>query len=498
MTNNSSKARAIRAFAVCLTLLLLLPLLAACMSGGNAEDEEERTLRIAYMYGDSNYDDYMRTQYTDIFQFTHKNITIELVPAVDWSKRRYDQPQEEGVPYKEPNPLEEMKKLMEGDNPPDLVFLGYDELAQLSTENLLQPLEPYIEKDEINLDEFVPSVINGLKAVGDNKLYALAPTFSSSALLYNKALFTDAGVEIPEDNMTWDQIWDLARRVSKGEGADRVYGFSFDRSYWSDLFWAMDTYVAPLGLRLYDENAEKMLVDDDQWEQVWKSLTALKKEKLMPEPIDHGQNMDRRPSPLDGDAFLSGKLAMTVTNYNQLSELISANNNAAAMEGFTPIEWDVVTLPTHDVAPGVGGFMYMDPIMAIPANAANSDDAWEFIKFLNSKEWAELKSRSLNSLVSRKEYIKPKDGMDYNIAAFYTLTPARSVMNNNNPELDPMVRQRLWEVNNIGQMKLNEVINNNKDVREALKEWQTQGDALLKQIKENPNPQPMETDGIKF
>jgi len=346
MKTNSS--RAIRMLAVCLTLLLLIPMLAACMSGNKADNQEERTLRIAYMYGDSNYDDYMRTQYTDIFQFTHKNITIELVPAVDWSKRRYEQ-RDEGVPFKEPNPLEEMKKLMESDNPPDLVFLGYDELAQLTSENMLSPLEPYIQKDDINLDDFVPSVINGLKAVGDGKLYALAPTFSSSALLFNKKPFTDAGVDFPTDNMTWEQIWNLARQVSKGEGEERVYGFSFDRSYWSDLFWAMDTYIAPLELRVYDDNAEKMLVDDDQWEKAWKELAALKNEKLMPEPIDWSKHQDRKPSPLDGDAFLSGKLAMTVTNYNQLSELISANNNAANIEGFEPIEWDVVTLPTHEV-----------------------------------------------------------------------------------------------------------------------------------------------------
>lgn len=484
---------------VSLTLILVLSMLAACTKQGGSKDTERRTLRIAYMYGDSSYDDYMRTQLTDLYAFSNKNIDIEFIPAVDYGKRRY-QSYNPDEPYVEPNPIDEMKALIEGDNPPDIILSGFEELQLLIEDNMLQALEPYIEKDEFDIEGLVPSVINGIKEAGNGKLYALSPTFSSSALIYNKAIFNERNVSYPQDGMSWTEIFDLARMVSYGEGQDRVYGFSFTRSYWDDLFNSLDIYVSPLQLQVTDEMAEQMLVDSDQWEKAISDLIRLKQERILPEPPEYTEDFWSRPNPYSSDAFMSGHLAMSITNYNSLNEIISANNNADLIEGYTPIEWDVVTLPTHDDAPGLGGTIYMDPILSISAKAQNTEDAWDFIKFINGKKWAELKSRSLNMLVSHKEFIKPSDGLDYNIAAFYTLTPVKSSMNFNHLKVDPKIRQNIWQINSIGYQKIREITEEDKDVRQALQEWAVEGNAVLKQARENmdsgggigiPMPMPM-------
>lgn len=472
---------------ILLSLALLLPVLAACTSSDSGDDEESRVLRIGYMSGDSGYDDYMRTQYTDLFEFTHSHIDIELVPAVDWSKQRF-QTATEGEPYKEPNYLEAMKELIQSDNPPDLVFVDYDVLGALTQDNMLQPLESFIQEDEFSVEGIVPTVLNGIKAQGDNKLYALAPTFSTSALIYNRAIFDEQGVAYPTDQMSWDDIFNLARQLSYGEGEERVYGFGFSRYAYEDLFYGMDAYIAPLQLRIMDDAAESMLVDSDAWERAWDKLIELKQEKVLPEPPEMSFEGDtpRMINPFEGDAFLSGKLAMSIIHYSQLSEIIAANDNAQNLENFTPIQWDVVTMPVHEEAPDVGGFISMDPIMGIAANAQNPEDAWEFIKFHNSDEWAELKSRSMSMMVSREAYIKTREDLDYNIKAFYTLTPTRSVINSFSPELDPMIRQNLWQITQLGQSKMNEVVTGDKAIRDALKEWATEGNTMLQQIRENP------------
>lgn len=472
--------RAVRLLSLC----LFVPALAACMQIGPGDTEEERVLRIAYLSGDSSYDDYMRTQYTDLFEFTHSNIEIELVPAVDWSKRRFEVPKE-GEPYREPNYIEEMKKLVEGDNPPDVILLhSLEDLAALVKENMLQSLESYVQDDEFDLEGFVPAVINGLREVGNNQLYALAPTFSTSALIYNKTIFEQRGVDYPTDQMTWEQTFNLARQVAHGEGEERVYGFGFVRYFYDDLFWGMEMYAAPLDLNIVDENAEKMLVNSESWKRVFQSLVDLKLEKIMPEPPQYDQGGTGPVNPFEGDAFLSGRLAMSVISYNQLHEIISANQNAANVEGFTPVQWDVVTLPVHPEAPGVGGFIQMDPIIGIAANAQNPEDAWEFVKFVNSEDWAELKSRSMTMMTSREAYIKPLYGLDYNISAFYQLTP---VLGSYDPGMDPALRDNMWQLQNIGQMKIMEVVNGDKTVEQALQEWENEGNMILQQIRENPD-----------
>src|SRR5690606_28475453 len=116
----------------------------------------------------------------------------------------------------------------------------------------------------------------------DNNLYALAPTFSANALYYNKKVFNDAGVTMPTDNMFWTDIIDLAKRVTRGEGNERTFGIMFTR-WMGDPYYDINyTYTAPLQLRIYDNNGEKMTVNTPQWERVWTTMADLHKNKIVP------------------------------------------------------------------------------------------------------------------------------------------------------------------------------------------------------------------------
>ena len=172
--------------------------------------------------------------------------------------------------------------------------------------------------------------------------------------------------------------------------------------------------------------------------------------------------------------------------------LSKAKDYSTKNKAIPTVDWDVVTIPTFPEAPGIGGNIYLNNLMAINAKAQNSDDAWDFIQFNNSKEWAKLKSRSTYEMVARKSFLKPKDGMDYNIAAFYTLKPVPP----QDVDLEKLYRekQNLYQVNSLGQPLFQEVLQKKKTVEAALKEWQTKGDAMLQKIKENPNG-PLDPEG---
>lgn len=465
---------------VILALSLLLPILAACSGGQPANSNETRVLRIAVMYGDSSNSDYLKTQYTDLYEFTHDNIEIEFVHAIDYSARRYTS--DPYNPENEPDPVEEMKKLIEGANPPDIVMVSYEELGQLIDENLLTPLDSYIQNDQFDTSDFVPTVIDGIKQLGNNQLYALAPTFSSSALVYNKQLFTERGVEFPTDGMSWDEVFALAERVSFGEGAERKYGFSFSPySYGDNLMYEMSMYTDPLQLSLFNEDYNQLMVDSDGWERVWQTMLDLKTKKIVPDAPDY--NEVRSPSPFEGNNFLMGRVAMIPMHYGNLNELVDANRNADTIEGYDAIDWDVVTLPIHPEVGNVGGSIYMDPIMGITANAQNTEDAWDFIKFINGTEWAELKARSSYNMVARKSYIKPHAGENYNISAFFELTPAPSTMSNDIWRKVP----NYWEIQDMGSRKFQEVINGDKEIRQALQEWAVEGEEALQRMRESMN-----------
>jgi len=468
-----------RAFAAALAALMMVSLLAACSFGGSGSGDkaENRVLRIGTMYGSPGDESWFRQQYTDSFELLNPNIEIQIVSAIDWNKQRFNTGEEQ----QQIDPYEELTKMLTGENPVDVLIVDYTYLRRLIQDNLLQQLDPLIQRDKFDLEDFVPTVLDGIKALGDNNLYALAPTFSSNALFYNKKLFTEKGVTPPADNMFWPDVIDLAKRVSGGEGEERTFGIQFNRWFGDPYYDMQYSYTPPLQLRMYDNNGEKMTVNTPLWERVWTTMADLHKNKVVPTWEEVGNVWEVRegeqPNPFSGDLFIMGRVAMVTADYSYVNELQLAAEYAAQNPNFEAPDWEVVTLPQHEEAPGIGSNTYLNSITAINAKAQNPDDAWNYVKFINGRDWAKLKSRSMYELSARKEFLKPPAGLDFNIAAFTTLKPVPP----SNLDMDKLYRENpnLWQVENIGRNKFQEVLQDQKTVKEALAEWETEGNAVL-------------------
>jgi len=477
-----------RLFLICLIATLFIPVMAACTKEAQPKNNTQRTLRFASGFEYVGVNGEAFRNYTELFEFAYDNIKIEYVETTDQS--RYAGgiyiPPEDGE-EQQTDPLEALKEVMTGPTPPDIVMIDYNQLPALINENLLVSLDELIRNEkDYNIDDFVPAVIDGLRKPGNGTLYALAPLFYSSAVIYNKQLFLDKAVPFPTDGMTWQDLFELARRVAVKDENNPVYGFSFNTYYgggiW-DLFQNMNTYTTPLGMKWVDIDTMTMTANTPGWQEVWRLFVDLYKEGVLPQEPDWSKP---REGPVAWDLFLSGEVAMAVVSYNYLSEVIYANNNAERIEGFEPIDWDVVTLPTHPEAPGVGTSIGYEGIFAINAKAENMEDAWEFIKFITGEEWARIKSKSVYNMPARKSYIQKKEGADYNLDAFLQLSPPEDTT------YESRLWQKLpnyWELMSIGQRKLVEVINENKSIELALQEWETEGQAAIQAMleqKQNP------------
>ncbi|OUM95887.1 MAG: ABC transporter substrate-binding protein [Thermobacillus sp. ZCTH02-B1] len=465
-----------------LAALMMASLLAACSSGGSGGSDgngepRNRVLRIGTLYGSASDESWFRQQYTDSFELLNPDIEIQIVSAIDWNKQRFATGEEQ----QQPDPYEELKKMLTGDNPVDVLIIDYAYLRRLIEDNLLQQLDPLIQKDNFDLEDFVPAVLEGIRALGDNNLYALAPTFSSNALFYNKRLFEQYGVTPPTDNMYWSDVLNLAKLIARGEGSERVFGIQFNRWFGDPYYEMQSTYTPPLQLRMYDNNGEHMTVNTPVWERVWTTMADLYMNDIVPTYEDVGNVWEVKegetPNPFAGDLFIMGRVAMMTADYGYINELQAAAEYASTRSDFEAPDWDVVTLPQHEEAPGIGSNTYLNSITTINAKAQNPDDAWRYVKFINGRDWAKLKSRSMHELSARKEFLKPPAGLDFNIGAFTLLRPVPPA----NVDYEKLYREHpnLWQVENIGRNKFQEVIENKKSVKEALAEWETEGNAVL-------------------
>ncbi|RKP55305.1 extracellular solute-binding protein [Cohnella endophytica] len=471
-----------------LTLSLLIPTLAACSTSKGKDADVKRTLRIGTMYGTKQDDSWFRQQFTDIFEITHdSNIEIEIVPAIDYSEQQFE---DQSKQQEQPDPLEKVKAIMTGTNPVDVMIFDLGMLGQLVNENLLKQLDPLLKEDKIDVNDFVPTVIEGIKDQGNNFIYGLTPTFTPAALFYNKTLFTKQGVEFPKDGMSWDDVFNLAKRMKSGSGKDSVFGFTFNQWGAGDNFWDVQNFAAPLQLKMFDAKGETMTVNTPQWEAVWKSVTDLYKDHVTPHQEDM-QAMYEEPAkdsirnPFQGQLFLNNKVAMTIGNYDMINQIQQLNDNADKLK-INKLDWDVVTVPFHPGHEGIGGNIYLNNLAGINANAANPDDAWEFVKFMNGKEWAKLKSRSTYEMSARKEFVKVREGMSYNLNAFMTMKPAPLLQSSAAEQKLYREKPNLDKVTELGSRAYSDVIQGKKSVKEALAQWETKGNDLLQKIKANP------------
>ncbi|SDW11051.1 ABC transporter substrate-binding protein [Paenibacillus sp. CF384] len=463
-----------RSVSLGITLILATNVLVACSRGVDDEGKRE-VLRIGVLYNSKDNESGIRQELTDDYELTHPNVDIELTSAINMDDERIES---FSGNLDRPKLYEALKQMLGGNNPVDVVILDdATYLHRLTQDNLLTPLDPLLQEDKFDLDDYLPKVVNGLRDTDDHSIYALTPTFAGTALYYNKRLFADAGIAPPTDNMLWPDVLMLAKKAAAGEGKNRKFGLSFDRWGANGLNDVL-SYSAPLQVKMFDKQAWKMTVDTPQWNRAWNDIAALYTDKTVPTQSDLNSSNDNGNS----DLFLKGRLAMLIGGYDYINTLAAAHTYSSDPVTKS-LDWDVVSLPHFVEAPEIGGSVALTNLMAIGAKAPNKKTAWDFIQYNNSERMAKLKSRSSSNLPIRRSLLKPKDGMSYNIDAFFALDPV--------PPLEE--RQELyWDTPNLspafklGQPLFQDVIDGKTTVKDALQTWQNKGNALMQDIKRNP------------
>ncbi|GAA0135266.1 hypothetical protein YSY43_21060 [Paenibacillus sp. YSY-4.3] len=289
--------------------------------------------------------------------------------------------------------ITEKKSVQEwaAENAVDLIYLPPVYLQSLAKNELLQELDPYIQKNSFSLDTFVPSAVELMRQYGDGELYGLAPTFYSRALVYNSRLFDQYGVPYPKDQMTWEEIIDLAHQFPKGLAL----------SYPSTAHFLINVGQTE-NLQAYSEDTNQITLDSSSWANLL---------ELTLEPLRTG-NIAIHDS--NDNLFLTGEYAMGIITYEELIQLEQQGSD---------LEWKLVTMPTHPSEPDSSHHYVLDGMWAIPASSTESDAAWELIRFFMSDQTAKWSYRSVYGFSSLTAYTFMGQSTE-NIEAFYKLRPA--------------------------------------------------------------------------
>lgn len=178
-------------------------------------------------------------------------------------------------------------------------------------------------------------------------------------------MLDQADIPYPETVLTWQEIWDLARRVKANTG---MCGFDAVNSVYvlSDLVSMMGR-VAGAG---YLMEQGKIRLNMAEWEPIFAEVVKLYTDKIACPYLLTGRDLQsvsqNVATPYE---FVKGSAAFAL-GLPGVIPLLEQNG----------IEWGAIPLPAQSVSLGI------PEVFSIPADAPNPDASWAFIRFVTSRE----------------------------------------------------------------------------------------------------------------
>lgn len=201
-----------------------------------------------------------------------------------------------------------------GGEMPD-VFWMHSNTAQMYMENdLLLDLDSYIESDsEINLSNYYDGVTD-LYTRSDGIHFALPKDHDTIALLYNKAIFDQYGVDYPTDDWTYEDMYEAAKAITEGSGGD-VYGMAMNTSNNQDGWY---NFIYAYGGQVITEDHKGTTIGSDESKAGMEMLRQILTVSA-PQTVVAETGTD--------SLFMSGKAAMITQGSWMINAFYTAENH---------------------------------------------------------------------------------------------------------------------------------------------------------------------------
>lgn len=139
---------------------------------------------------------------------------------------------------------------------PDVVSLGFSNIAAFTAQDSLLPLDDYVDQisNYKNIDE---GLLKGMISIGDGVLYGLPFAYNQEVSWYNVQKFEENGIEVPT---TQSEFLDLCEKYADPDNSSYFYSMRAVRPYDSLVAWLW-TYTDGLGYEgsWFDENGKCIL-----------------------------------------------------------------------------------------------------------------------------------------------------------------------------------------------------------------------------------------------
>jgi multiple sugar transport system substrate-binding protein len=347
----------------------------AAGGGGGAAKSESGPVTISYAIWEKAQLATMQ-KIADQFHQENPNITvnIQLTPWEQyWTK---------------------LQTSLKGGSGADVFWMNIPNLKKFANGGVLLPIEDYVARDKVDLNNYVPAVMDAYKF--KDHVYALPKDVDAIALWYNKDLFKQANVAFPTADWTWDDLISAAQKLtnpSKG-----VYGIAAPAEDQANY----DNTILQAGGQIMTPDGKKSGLDSPE------SIRGL---KLWVDLINkyHASPTLQQMTDTDPEQmFTSGKVAMYYGGSWTVLDM-KAVPEAKKFADVAPMPHDA---QRYSVSNGLG--------MVINSKTKHPDAAWQWVKFMGGKAAAQIQAETGTVIPAYKGMAEAwvKSSPEFNLQVF--------------------------------------------------------------------------------
>ena len=249
-------------------------------------------------------------------------------------------------------------------------------IAALAEQDLLEPLQPYIDKDKFDLGVYIDGQVDGWKVAGakdsETQIYGLPMIGDTRFIVYDKQLFDEWGVSYLSSEPTLEEIIAAAKKMTGTNpvSGTQNYGITFAGKDAGDTVMNINEYYG--GTWGTGNKASELVVN-------FNTDTMIKAMNTMNELITYA------PTGVMANqgAELFGKADNNIAINLRCNPAVITNINILGLSD----RYAVARLFINEKE-GMGGMFAGSPLV-MAANSKVKDAAWEYIKFTASDFFAQ-------------------------------------------------------------------------------------------------------------
>ncbi len=254
-----------------------------------------------------------------------------------------------------------------GGTPPDVIKQDRFSVGEWASRDAFMILDDFIKRDNYPIQDYYEACLK--EATYRGHIYAIPRITDARALYYNRKLFREAGLNPDRPPRTWDELYRYAKKLTRIDKNGNFERIGFIPNYGNSWLYL---YGWQNGGKFMSDDGRKCtlnhpkIVEALEWlVKFYDSFEGIEKINAFQSTFQGGQF----------DPFITGKVAMKIDGNWYLNDIAR----------FAPeLDFGVAPAPVPEGRPFItwsGGFSF-----AIPVGAKHPEEAWTFIKWMNSLE----------------------------------------------------------------------------------------------------------------